>query len=188
MSGFYVLLCCNVYRCTSPKPVRSKQPSRNANSSTPVSLAAYAGTYHNAGYGSVTFCAPSSTSQYCSKVLEAFEIVDKAQSDPLPPNSTTPQLYAEWERFWSTHVRLVHVEGSTFNIALTALFLQGYGASKKPFETFMSDEYAGEVKFVLDEKRGTVEGFGYFGYGDERHALGNAPGIKEGSIAWFEKV
>ncbi|KLO13824.1 beta-lactamase/transpeptidase-like protein [Schizopora paradoxa] len=173
-------------RAENPKTAQPKQPTYNA--SSPVPFIAYAGTYRNPGYGSVTFCAPSSTSEYCSDVLDAFKVVDNAQSAPLPPDSTVPQLYAKWERFWSTHVRLVHVEETTFKVALTTLFLKGYGTNKKPFETFEMDEYKGEVKFVLDGKGENVEGFGFFGIGDDRRALGDAQGIKESSIAWFEKV
>ncbi len=56
---------------------------------------------------------------------------------------------------------MVHDDNNTFEVAITALFPQGYGASKKPFETFEMDAYAGQAKFLLDEKREKVIGFGF---------------------------
>ncbi len=52
------------------------------------------------------------------------------------------------------------------------------------------DAYAGQAKFLLDEKGEKVIGFGFFGSDDAgmRRAMGDATGIKESSIAWFEKV
>ncbi|KLO13809.1 beta-lactamase/transpeptidase-like protein [Schizopora paradoxa] len=177
-------------RAEDPTAVYPERPSRDPDTNSTFSLDAYSGTYHNPGYGSFTLCAPSSTSHYCAKVLDDFAIVDNAQSVPLPPNSTMPQLYAEWSRFWSTHVRMVHVENDTFEISLTALFPEGYGADNKPFEAYEMDAYIGQGKFVLDERKEKIVGFGLFGSDDPgmHHALGEETGIKESSIAWFEKV
>jgi len=174
-----------------PKANYPERPHRNTNASSLLPLNAYAGTYRNPGYGSFTLCAPSSSSHYCTKVLEDFAVVESVQSAPLPSDSTAARLYAEWSRFWSTHIRMLHLEESTFHVALTALFPQGYGANKTPFETFDSevDTYAGHAKFVLG-KGGEVVGFGFFGSDDSdmRRAVGDATGVKDSSIAWFEKV
>ncbi|KLO13808.1 beta-lactamase/transpeptidase-like protein [Schizopora paradoxa] len=177
-------------RAEDPKAVYPERPPREPNANSSLPLSAYAGTYHNPGYGSFTLCAPSSPSPYCEKVLDEFATVDKAQSVPLPPNSSTPQLYAQWSRFWSTHIRMVHVECDTFDIAFTSLFPEGYGASKKPFEVFVMDNYAGQAKFLLNEEGDRIEGFGYFGLDDAgmQHALGDASGVKRGSIVWFDKI
>jgi len=176
-------------RAEDPKAVYPDRPHRNQNASSALPLNAYAGTYRNPGYGSFTLCAPSSSSHYCTKVLEDFAVIDNAQSAPLPPNSSTPQLYAEWSRFWSSHIRVVHLEENTFEVGLTALFPQGYGANKTAFETFEMDAYAGQAKFVLDEG-GKVEGFGFFGTDDAgmHRSIGDANGVKDSSIVWFEKV
>ncbi len=85
---------------------------------------------------------------------------------------------------------MVHVEDNTFEVAFTALFPQGYGASKKSFESFVMDAYAGQAKFLLDDKGEKIIVFGFFGSDDAgmHRAMGDATGIKESSIAWFEKV
>jgi len=177
-------------RAEDPKAIYPERPRRDADARSPLPLAAYTGTYHNPGYGSFTLCAPSSSSHYCASVLEDFAVVDSAKNTPPPPNSSTPQLYSEWSRFWSSHVRMVHVEDNTFEVAFTTLFPQGYGASKKSFETFVMDAYVGQAKFLLDDKGENIVGFGFFGSDDAgmHRAMGDATGIKESSIAWFEKV
>ncbi len=52
------------------------------------------------------------------------------------------------------------------------------------------DAYAGQAKFVLDDKGEKIVGFGFFGSDDAgmHRAMGYATGIKGSSIAWFEKV
>lgn len=85
---------------------------------------------------------------------------------------------------------MVHIEENTFEIALTALFPRGYGDNKKPFEAYEMDAYIGQGKFMLDDMREKIVGFGLFGSDDPgmHRALGDATGVKESSIAWFEKV
>ena len=149
----------------------------------PLALNAYAGTYHDAAYGSITLCAPTSPSQseHCTRILDDFSSLG-------PLSSTT--LYAAWPRVWSSHVRLVHAENNTnkFDISFTALFPDGYGASNTPFETYESDAYEGQVEFVLDEKSKSVMGFGYFGRGDMQGVREEGVSVQDGAIAWFEKV
>ncbi|KAL5529636.1 hypothetical protein ACEPAG_5621 [Sanghuangporus baumii] len=172
------------------EPPTSPNPRGIPNTITPLPLSAYSGAYKNPGYGTFVLCDPESTSHYCDSVLSDFRAVDAAQSLPLPPRSDVPQLLAAWPRNWSSHVRLVHAENNTnkFDISFTALFPEGYGASKTPFEEYEGDAYEGQVEFVLDGESKSVLGFGYFGEGDMKGVREEGVSIQDGAIAWFEKV
>ncbi|EIN06813.1 hypothetical protein PUNSTDRAFT_145289 [Punctularia strigosozonata HHB-11173 SS5] len=110
-------------------------------------------TYTDAGYGSLTFCAPTSSSHYCDRVYQDFEAVDAAAPIPPPPSQKLSQLLAIWPRRLSTHARLVRRAGSnmTFDITMEVLFPQGYGANKTAFGMWETGSEA-IVEFVVDEK------------------------------------
>ncbi|KAL5489890.1 hypothetical protein ACEPAI_4722 [Sanghuangporus weigelae] len=172
------------------EPPTSPDPPGIPNTITPLPLSAYSGAYKNPGYGTFVLCDPESTSHYCDSVLSDFHTIDAAQSLPLPPRTDVPQLLAAWPRVWSSHIRLVHAENNTnkFDISFTALFPEGYGTSKTPFETYEGDALEGQVEFVLDDESKSVLGFGYFGRGDMKGVREEGVSIQDGAIAWFEKV
>ncbi|KAH8116769.1 beta-lactamase/transpeptidase-like protein [Phellopilus nigrolimitatus] len=176
-----------VFQAGDPPPPVAPPP-RSPNTSTPAPLSAYAGTYRNPGYGAFTLCEPTAMSSYCAGVLAAFRAVDGAQSPPRAPPLDVPQLLGAWARVWASHVRLVHVERSAFATAFTALFPRGYGASRRPFETYELDRYEGRAEFVVDEARGAVKGFGFFGADAMAGTRGEDVSIEEGAMVWFEKV
>jgi len=153
-------------------------------------LPSYEGTYGNVGYGgSFTLCAPNSTSHYCHSVLSAFEAVDSARSLPLPPDNSIPQLKAAWPRIWSSHLRLVHTQDNKFDVSATALFPEGYGVSKTPFETSELDNYVGYAEFVLDDSGSSVIGFGFYGVDPGMDGVpGRHETVQESCIAWFPKT
>ncbi|KAL5511226.1 hypothetical protein ACEPAH_4441 [Sanghuangporus vaninii] len=175
---------------SAEEPPTSPDPPGVPNTITPLPLLAYSGAYKSPGYGTFVLCDPESTSHYCDSVLSDFRTVDAAQSLPLPPRSDVPQLLAAWPRVWSSHVRLVHAENNTnkFDISFTALFPEGYGASKTPFETYEGDANDGQGEFVLDGESKSVLGFGYFGTDDMKGVREEGVSIQDGAIAWFEKV
>ncbi|TDL29087.1 beta-lactamase/transpeptidase-like protein [Rickenella mellea] len=166
-----------------PSKGKPDLPPRHQNSSTPLPLESYGGTYGDAGYGSFTLCPPNGTSFYCQQVLADFKLVDNAHSDPPAPPQSIPQLFGAWERMWGSHIRLVHHEENIFNISLTSLFPNGYGADKTPFETSEQDQYVGHVEFVVEE--GKVDGLALFDTVPRKRRLGS---VKERADAWFRKV
>lgn len=107
--------------------------------------------------------------------------MDEAHSLPLPPDGDTPQLFAEWPRFWSSHIRLIHWNNNIFNLSATALFPEGHGASKIPFEHFEMDAYLGYAEFHIAE--GKVTGFGLTYTIEPR-----AGPVKPNGDAWFRRV
>ena len=164
-----------------------KRPARPEGTNTSLSLDAYAGTYTSPGYGSFTLCDPAGSSFYCNEVILAFNAVDSAHSLPHPPPRNIPQLFGAWPRIWSTHIRLAHFENDTFDVILPALFPEGYGGSKVPFETYELDQYSGKAEFVIQD--GKVLGFGFYGTEPEmRGKKGDDIEIQDGAIAWFKKV
>jgi hypothetical protein len=166
----------------SQRPFTSKSvASRFAN----VSLQDLAGTYTDPGYGSLTLCAPESSSFYCNEVFADFAAVDA-----VSPRRESAQLLAAWPRLWSTHARLTQRSGSnmTFDINLSALFPRGYGANQTAFETSETGEGDAMVEFAVNEQ-GKVEGFGVFGMVGEttiRERKGGS--VRERAEAWFTKV
>lgn len=174
-------------RFSSPTSPYPKRPSRPENTNTSLPLEAYSGTYTSPGYGTFTICDPSGSSFYCKEVLSSFSAVDNARNLPLPPSRDIPQLFGVWPRVWSTHIRLAHFENDTFDVVLPAIFPEGYGHSKTPFEMYEFDQYSGKADFVV--QKGKVIGFGFYGTEPEmRGKKGDGMEVEEGAIAWFRKV
>jgi hypothetical protein len=173
----------------SASHLQHNQEYSDVTAETPIELDKYAGTYSNAGYGSVTLCDPSNSrnSSYCAQVLSDFAIVDSHKPSQLTSRLLTkPQLFAKWSRLWSTHVRLIHLSDSkSVNIQMTTLFTDGFGADKTPFETFENGEGEGEAEFVVED--GRVLGLGVFGIpGDLTKRRGNT--VQARAEAWFDKI
>ncbi|OCH90092.1 beta-lactamase/transpeptidase-like protein [Obba rivulosa] len=112
-----------------------------------VPLEAFAGTYHNFGYGSVTLCAPTSTSEHCKDVLATFASIPSFRSAHAPPPAGGPQaplspavsppfetilrpgLYGHWPRWLSTHIAL-------FPLSAASRLSQAANASAPPTHAF----------------------------------------------------
>ncbi|KAI0027306.1 beta-lactamase/transpeptidase-like protein, partial [Vararia minispora EC-137] len=143
------------------------------------------GAYAGDGFGVVVLCNVSSTSQRCQDVLNTFFAVDRASSEPIPANVT--QLYAAWPLYWTTHVRMIHLHGMRFILRPTALFPEGYGRDKTPFETFEGEfgEYA-EAEFVVHE--GRVQGFGLFVLKELGREKERGDSVETRASVWFARV
>ena len=154
-----------------------------------LNLAAYAGTYEDAAYGSVTLCAPSSTSAHCLGVLEDFAPIDGGNNASLSTDAELrPTLLAAFPRVWSTHLRLRHTSGDSFAAVFPALFPNGYGKDTSPFEFWDSQISVGRAEFIVED--GTVVGFALVT--EEQAAAArlrrSVGGVKESGDAWFVKV
>ena len=160
-----------------------EHPSDSTDLSPPsLELEAYAGTYSDAGYGSIVLCTPNTNTPHCRNVLKDFE--------PFPnpfANKSSPILYAAYQTTLSTHVRLRHQQGDAFGITMTYLFPNGYGRDSTAFETYESGESEGKVNFVVSDQDEVV-GFGLFIMEEltERRRLGGT--IEEIADVWFTKV
>ena len=148
-----------------------------------LELAAYAGTYSNPGYGSMTLCAPTSDSSYCATVLSTF-----AALDAQPPAPAAPALYAAFPKLWTSHVRMTHAAGEGFDLLFSAVFLHGYGRDASPFETWETGDAEGRVEFVVED--GKVQGFALAIDEDAVRARtrAGASNIAAAADAWFAKV
>jgi hypothetical protein len=156
---------------------------------TSIWLDKYAGTYSNPGYGSVTLCDPSNSRNcsYCAQVLSDFAAVDA--HNPNQTVYTQPQLFAKWSRLWSSHVRLVYNANPEsehqFDAQLAALFAEGFGANRTPFELHEGGLDNALVEFVIEGER--VLGLGVFGSdGDPTKSTGKT--VQETVEVWFDKI
>ncbi|KAI6121290.1 beta-lactamase/transpeptidase-like protein [Pisolithus sp. B1] len=143
----------------------------------------FAGTYTNLGYGTIALCGPSDLSSYCSGVRADFAAIDGVHGDP----SVATELLAAWPSVWSSHVRVRHAQGTTFNLYVTSLFPKGYGKDSTPFETAEIGTSTVTADFVLDD--GKVIGFGVSGLvgrQTERARLGAT--VQERAEVWFDRV
>jgi hypothetical protein len=134
------------------------------------SIDALAGTYSDAAYGTLTLCAPVSTSAHCRTVLEDFAAIS-----PLEVNT----LYAAWPRFWSSHLR---VRLTTGLFDPTNLFPTGFGRNTSAFESPREPEASAEFDVGDD---GRVRGMGV--------RWGDFPARSKGSVeeraqVWFRRV
>lgn len=173
---------------SAPSLQHGQEPS-DVTAETPIELDKYAGTYSNAGYGSVTLCDSSNSlnSSYCAQVLSDFAIVDSHKPNQLTSSLLAkPQLFAKWSRLWSTHVRLIHLSDSkSVNIQITTLFTDGFGVDKTPFETFENGEGEVVAEFVVED--GRVLGLGVFGIpGDLTKRRGDT--VQARAEVWFDKI
>ncbi|OAX32863.1 beta-lactamase/transpeptidase-like protein [Rhizopogon vinicolor AM-OR11-026] len=146
-------------------------------------LEEFSGTYTDPGYGTFTFCSPSSSSSYCQQVMTDFTAVDSVH-----PSAPSPlQLLAAWPRMGSSHIRAVHQSGNKFLLLCTALFPEGYGRDSTPFETAEIGTPGATAEFVVED--GKVVGFGLFGLVDqvtERERTQTT--VKDRAEVWFDKV
>ncbi|OCH90085.1 beta-lactamase/transpeptidase-like protein [Obba rivulosa] len=152
-----------------------------------LDLEAYAGTYVDPGYGTMTLCSPRSTSHYCSFVLSDFASVENLGTAP-----SNMSLFASWARVWSTHLRMQHRDGDAFGVVATALFPQGYGANTSAFEIWGAGDSTGRVQFVLEgvgAKR-KVRGFAMTLDGEAARARkrAGAKDPEETADVYFQKV
>jgi hypothetical protein len=148
-----------------------------------LALEEFSGTYNNPGYGSFTFCSPSSGSSYCHKVITDFTVVDTAKLNA--PSS--PQLLAAWPRVWASHIRAMHQSGNKFLVQLTSLFPEGYGRDNTPFETAEIGTLEAPAEFVVED--GKVIGFGVFGLvGQLTEQERTQTTVKGRADVWFDKV
>ena len=145
---------------------------------------AYTGLYTNVGYGNITLCSPNGTSSYCAHVLSDFAAVDAASGE----QQAETRLLAAWPRFWSTHVRMLHISDSTFRLIFPALFPRGYGLNKTAFEYYDTAVSMGRAEFLVED--GQVHGFAMIT--DEVVAEARAQRasglVREIGDAWFDKV
>lgn len=122
-------------------------------SGTTVDLSAYTGTYSNAGYGNITFCAPDSTFGDCPQVLSDFSTI-------VPNLNSTLGLYANWDRFWTSKAMLVHDSGNQWNFSSFHIYPNGFGKDTTPF---IDSVFRKPFPALFDTHGETVQGFGLFG-------------------------
>jgi hypothetical protein len=122
--------------------------SNPGNGDSSLAIESYEGTYIHSAYGTFTLCSPSSTSHYCSSVLDTFKTVYHT----LSPYD----LLADWPRFWTRHLYLRYVDANRYNVETTTVFPSGYGRDTTPFQQREPHERF-EGEFVTEG--GTVKGF-----------------------------
>lgn len=157
---------------------------KEATNSSDDNLELYAGTYADAGYGSFTLCAPTSTSHYCDSVTSIFHAVNSSYLDK-------PVLLGRWPRTWGEYVRAVRASGDhRFALSLGFLYPEGYGRDKTPFESSLisgEDSHGPFIQFVVE--KGKAVGFGLFGtIKEETERLRLGKTVEERAEAWFRHV
>jgi len=170
-------------KATDTDTVQISSEAQRTPDAPPISLSAYAGSYRNLLYGTLSLCDHTSTSTYCREVISNFSTVDSAHA----ASAADRELYAAWPRFWSTHVRLTHAQANEFDLSATSLYVEGYGANHTPFEHVIEHL---KVHFVVDD--GKVSGFGLFGNvvgrSGQSWRLKRGGSIRETAEAWFDKL
>nr|GAT48083.1 predicted protein [Mycena chlorophos] len=150
-----------------------------------------AGTYANAGYGNFTLCSPIfSSSKACKAVVKDFLTVDTALHGPDHLPTLFVSLFAAWDRFWGTHLRLTPSKGEErdeYDLALTTLYTKGYGKNESPFEDPSSEHLT--ARFVVNED-GKVKGLGLFGAAVQGQTWRQKKGgsVEETADVWFHKI
>jgi hypothetical protein len=150
---------------------RTGEPAREESTTTLDGLD-LAGTYCNAGYGTVELCSVHSSSSSCLSVLADFRSIDKS----LSPNSTN--LFVTLITTWTSHVLLTHTNDTQFIISIGSIYPEGYGKNSTPFSTLSP---AARATFVVENQ--SIVGFGISGIS----GVVRAGPVKEASDVWFDK-
>jgi len=174
---------------TGDSTQKEKAVPRPADAAPPLlELSKYCGTYKNPAYGSFTLHGSgSSLSTRGDAVISAFAAVNGSPSAPFPEEShTTPQLYAEYDRIWCTHLRFRHREAEKWKVTQEALYPEGWGKDKTPFVRVWAGPF--EARFVLEgEGEGAkVKGMNWMEntlYPPQRNQEGD-----EERMIWFERM
>ncbi|KAJ3478968.1 hypothetical protein NLI96_g9388 [Meripilus lineatus] len=142
-------------------------------------IEAYAGTYTDPGYGSLTICTSSLTSDYCKSTLSNFITVF-----PDSPSSAEPVLYATWPKIWSSHFRAVPRGKNSFIFSFLALYPEGFGRDTTPF---YDEAFRLEVQAEFDVEDGVVKGLAVFE--DVDYVPGEPPAgnLREVATVYFMK-
>jgi len=133
-----------------------------------------AGTYCNAGYGTLVLCSVHSSSPACKGVQDDV----LAANGFLPPNS--PDLLTYWGAVWDKHGYFAYSNGSSYDLLIGTIYPHGYGKNSTPFDTLGT--YA-TAKFAVEN--GKVVGFGF--NDTEIWGLPHGGSVKETSQVWFDK-
>ncbi|KZV70801.1 beta-lactamase/transpeptidase-like protein [Peniophora sp. CONT] len=161
-----------------------EEDTHASDSFTSLDIRSLEGTYAAPGYGAgFELCSASSTSEPCREVLADFSAVDGQLRED--------NLYASWPRLWSSHLRLVRVNGARFAFRPGSLYPHGYGLNRTAFETCELECGQGGnapwADFVIEGDN--VIGFGLRGsLGDEKTMLEKEGGsVQERADAWFAR-
>ncbi|KAK7058457.1 hypothetical protein VNI00_002091 [Paramarasmius palmivorus] len=166
----------------------SEMKPRPTNPSSPVlPFEQLAGVYRNLGYGDISLCFANSDAKQsasCRKLLKELPTVL-----PGALNDTVPTLVAQWERFWSSHVKLEHFDGALFN--LTTFESQPTDDDSDPCWTVKPTAVDGIItaEFAVDDD-------GNVGFGVTGGIWGAGPGVEgpggdnaqQRAEVWFENV
>jgi hypothetical protein len=185
----------------SRQPRQPRQPRQGSKqdleryTADELDLDVFAGTYTDPGYGTITLCAPSSTSQHCTQVLSEFGAITDFTQSASNVHASNTTLYASFPRVWCTHFRLVRCpsrdagKGPAFVRVPTVLFPIGYGNNRAPFE-IAGDEDIQEgatVRFVMED--GKAKGMSVTGLvGEITQRERTARSFEEGSDVWLTRV
>jgi hypothetical protein len=174
-----------------------------------VEISAFAGTYYDPGYGSMTLCAPhhhnhrnQPLSSHCATVLASFAQLNDTRTDTLYGFCTPPRLDVSAFRLVRAPDDVAEEWGNnTFAFRGTNLYPSGYGKNTSAFEMDDLQDYTtletgqGRITFKLAplvvDGEIVVEGLGWQGTGDygvvpERQRKGKT--IEEKADVWFTRV
>ncbi|KZP01789.1 beta-lactamase/transpeptidase-like protein [Calocera viscosa TUFC12733] len=167
---------------TSEIELKERQQSKyTVSPDSSSSLDSFAGTYYNPGYiGNFTLCAwPAEPGSDCEEVLEGYSITDSAFE-----TEKSHSLYARWNRFWFTHIKVVQQHDNVFALSRDTLYPEGYGQDKLPFY-IRSTSNASLVEFGVGAAQ--VLGLGMWGVdaGPRERVAGDPENSAE---VWFDKL
>ncbi|ESK87216.1 beta-lactamase [Moniliophthora roreri MCA 2997] len=166
---------------------REKPRPKNPNP-PPLPLERLAGLYRNPGYGDIELCYVNRRSRVqsesCRKLVDEQPVVL-----PGAINDSVPTLLTRWDRYWDSHAKLEHFDGSFFNF--TELDSRPTDDESDPYWTGTIQATGDELtaEFVVDADG--IVGFGItggiWGAGEGVHGpVGNS--VQERAEVWFNKV
>ncbi|KAJ7450791.1 beta-lactamase/transpeptidase-like protein [Mycena latifolia] len=167
---------------TVPTP---RSPSATLPSSPFETLA---GTYRDAGYGSIDLCyispeseGTSSASESCRQLLEEIPTI---LPDALDPK--IPTFLVRWDAFGITHVAFTHFESNVFNVTGLGSF-PTRNATDKPYWVTTESDPSLVAEFAYDAGVLGVSLRGLWGAGSGVQSPSGET-VKERAEVWFEKV
>jgi hypothetical protein len=165
-------------------------PGSSTKSQPSTDIESLAGTYTDAGYGTVVLCSAAHPSTDCKSVLGNYSTLGS-----LDKNSVYG--YFSPEKFWAKTISLtpttpsnlssVEATAQTFSFKATKIFPTGYGANTTALQYSYTRNMDIHAEFTRGED-GKVKGFGLFGIAGpvlEREISGKT--VEEKAEVWFAK-
>lgn len=156
------------------------------------------GKFTHPAYGTIEPClVPRSSSAHslspaCETLLKTPAVKTILSASASDPDALPPTFIASFKRFFTTHIRLVHFSGNTFNASTIwtnaeVREAEGYGSRGDGADVLIGLDDKVEVEWVDGEEQGWAFKDNFWGK-EGKMSMAPAGTGKESAEVWFGRV